>query len=156
MFGFLINLPIISYFEVGTNLTQNHSHAAMFGVFGMLALAVSMFCMRSMQTEKIWDKTKNLVKIGFFGLNIGMGLMVIIDLFPSGVLQLWDSMVNGYWHARHLNFIMSGFFHTLEWIRLGADAIFIIVGVLPTVSAILITFMHGSHRHEEYAKKTIS
>lgn len=150
IFGFLINLPIISYFEIGTNLTANHGHAAMFGVFGMLALAVTMFCMRTIQTEQIWEKTKNLVKIGFWGLNIGMGLMVVIDLFPSGVLQLWDSMVNGYWHARHLNFIMSGFFHTLEWIRLGADAIFIIVGVLPTVSAIFITYRYRNSIIEEY------
>lgn len=152
VFGFLINLPIISYFEVGTNLTQNHGHAAMFGVFGMLALGVTMFCMRSMQIEQIWNKTKNLVKIGFWGLNIGMGLMVILDLFPSGVLQLWDSIENGYWHARHLNFIMSGFFHKLEWIRLGADAIFIVVGVIPTVSAIFITYIHGRGRQAEYAK----
>ena len=39
VFGFLINLPIVSYFEMGTLLTSNHGHAAMFGVFGMLALA---------------------------------------------------------------------------------------------------------------------
>ena len=28
IFGFLINLPIVSYFEVGTVLTPNHGHAA--------------------------------------------------------------------------------------------------------------------------------
>jgi len=43
VFGFLINLPIGSYFEMGTNSTANHAHAAMFGVFGMLALAVLVF-----------------------------------------------------------------------------------------------------------------
>lgn len=149
MFGFLINLPIISYFEVGTNLTQNHGHAAMFGVFGMLALAVTMFCMRSMQSELVWNKTRKLVRIGFWGLNIGMALMVILDLFPSGVLQLWDAMKHGYWHARHLNFIMSGFFHQLEWVRFGADAIFILVGVIPTVAAILITYVYGFRKNQE-------
>ena len=35
MFGFLINLPIVSYYEVGTQLTPNHGHAAMMGVFGI-------------------------------------------------------------------------------------------------------------------------
>ncbi len=143
IFGFLINLPIISYFEIGTNLTPNHGHAAMFGVFGMLALAVSLFCLRSFQTEAVWVKIKNLIKIGFWGLNIGMALMVIVDLFPSGVLQLWDSINHGYWHARHLNFIMSGLFHTLEWARLGADTLFILVGVIPTVTAFLITYWKG-------------
>lgn len=38
--GFLINMPIVSYFEVGNYLTPNHGHASMFGVFGMLALAL--------------------------------------------------------------------------------------------------------------------
>ncbi len=33
-------MPIVSYFEVGTYLTSNHGHAAMFGVFGMLSLAL--------------------------------------------------------------------------------------------------------------------
>jgi len=31
VFGFLINLPIINYFEVGTLLTPNHGHAALDG-----------------------------------------------------------------------------------------------------------------------------
>lgn len=80
--------------------------------------------------------------------------MVIVDLFPSGLLQLYDSMVNGYWHARHLNFIMSGLFHTLAWIRLGADALFIVVGVIPTVSAIFITYMYGGKRKAEKLSQT--
>jgi nitric oxide reductase subunit B len=53
VFGFFINLPIVSYFEVGTLLTSNHGHTAMFGVFGMLALAVLVFCLRAMQTERV-------------------------------------------------------------------------------------------------------
>lgn len=54
VFGFLINLPIVSYFEGGTLLTSNHGHTAMFGVFGMLALAVLIFCLRAMQTDAVW------------------------------------------------------------------------------------------------------
>ena len=46
MFGFLINLPIVSYYEVGTILTPNHGHAAMMGVFGMLAIALMVFVLR--------------------------------------------------------------------------------------------------------------
>ena len=38
IFGFLVNLPIVSYYEIGTALTANHGHAAMMGVYGMLAL----------------------------------------------------------------------------------------------------------------------
>lgn len=144
IFGFLINLPVISYFEVGTNLTPNHGHAAMFGVFGMLALGTTMFCMRAMQNEDLWNSTKFFIKIGFWGLNIGMALMVILDLFPAGMLQLWDAVKNGYWHARELTYLMSGYFHMLEWIRIFGDLTFIIVGVIPIVFAILRTFFaHG-------------
>ncbi|HEY5537141.1 MAG TPA: cbb3-type cytochrome c oxidase subunit I, partial [Acetobacterium sp.] len=43
IFGFLINLPVISYYETGTNLTPNHGHAALMGVFGMLGIAFVIF-----------------------------------------------------------------------------------------------------------------
>ncbi|MGE3534663.1 MAG: nitric-oxide reductase large subunit [Parachlamydiales bacterium] len=141
IFGFLINLPIISYFEVGTSLTPNHGHAAMFGVFGMLALGITMFCMRAMQDEALWNRTRSAVKIGFWGLNIGMALMVALDLFPAGMIQLWDAMQNGYWHAREHSFLMTGAYHTLEWIRMIGDLTFIIVGAIPIVYAILVTFL---------------
>ncbi len=142
IFGFLINLPIISYFEIGTNLTPNHGHAAMFGVFGMLALGVTMFCVRTQPDDASWQRVKKLVKTGFWGLNVGMGLMVLLDLFPAGILQLWDSMTHGYWHARRLSFLMSGTFHILEWVRIIGDMTFILVGVFPTAAAIVYTFWH--------------
>ncbi len=46
IFGFLINLPIVSYFEVDTILTPNHGHTALMGVFGMLAIALLVFALR--------------------------------------------------------------------------------------------------------------
>jgi nitric oxide reductase subunit B len=67
--------------------------------------------------------------------------MVIIDLFPAGVLQLWDAMENGYWHARELEYLMSGTYHLLEQLRIIGDLIFIVFGVIPIVTAILITFI---------------
>jgi nitric oxide reductase subunit B len=137
VFGFLINLPIVSYFEVGTMLTSNHAHTAMFGVFGMLALAVLVFCLRAMQSDRVWEGTVKYVRTGFWGLNVGLSLMVLTDLFPGGVLQLWDSLNNGYWHARRLSYLMSGTFHTLELIRIFADSVFLIFGVVPILIAAL-------------------
>jgi nitric oxide reductase subunit B len=137
VFGFLINLPIISYFEVGTALTTNHGHTAMFGVFGMLALGVLVFCLRALTPDARWARTEPLVRIGFIGLNSGLALMVLLDLFPAGLLQLWDSLANGYWHARRLSFTMTGTFHTLEWLRMAADLVFLLVGVVPIVVATL-------------------
>jgi nitric oxide reductase subunit B len=138
VFGFLINLPIVSYFEIGTTLTANHGHAALFCVFGMLALAVLVFCLRSLSTDARWDRAEKPVKVGFRGLNGGLALMVLIDLFPGGVLQLWDSIGNGYWHARRLTYLMSGAFHTLEWLRIVADSVFLLAGVVPLVAAVVL------------------
>lgn len=135
VFGFLINLPIVSYFEMGTTLTPNHGHAAMFGVFGMLALAVLVFCLRALKSDETWDRSETLIRVGFWGLNIGLGLMLLLDLFPAGVLQLWDAMSHGYWHARRLSFLMSGTYHTLEWVRIVADMTFLLVGTVPMALA---------------------
>ena len=131
VFGFLINLPIVSYFEVGTSLTANHAHAAMFGVFGMLALAVLVFCLRAMQSDTTWKQTEKFIRVGFWGANVGLALMIILDLFPGGVIQLWDSVANGYWHARRLTFLMGGTYHKLEWLRMLGDVVFLLAGALP-------------------------
>jgi nitric oxide reductase subunit B len=147
VFGFLINLPIVSYFQVGTTLTPNHGHAAMFGVFGMLALAVVVFCMRSMQNDEAWKANEKYFRVGFWGLNVGLGLMVVLDLFPGGVLQLWDCINNGYWHCRSLAYTMSGTFHTLEWVRLVGDATFIVAGVIPFTIGTLLSLVRRNAAH---------
>jgi nitric oxide reductase subunit B len=140
IFGFLINTPIVSYFETGTILTANHGHAAMFGVFGMLGLGVLVFCLRTMQSDATWRVTEKYVRVGYWGLNAGLSLMIILDLFPAGVLQLWDVITNGYWHARQLDYSMSGTFHLLEWIRVGGDTVFIVLGALPMALAALWSY----------------
>ena len=137
VFGFLINLPIVSYFEMGTTLTANHGHAAMFGVFGMLALAVLVFCLRAMSSDAAWQRAEGHIRRGFWGLNLGLALMVLLDLFPAGVLQLWDVLAHGYWHGRRLEYLMGGTFHTLEWIRIVGDLIFLLVGSAPIALATL-------------------
>jgi nitric oxide reductase subunit B len=136
VFGFLINLPIVSYFEIGTLLTPNHGHAAMFGVFGMLALAVLVFALRAMQSDEAWAGTERYVKTGFWGLNVGLALMLVLNLFPAGVIQLLDVVKNGYWHARQVEFLMTGTFHTLEWLRIVGDLTVILLGVVPLLLAV--------------------
>jgi len=61
--------------------------------------------------------------------------MIILDLFPGGVIQLWDSIANGYWHARRLTFLMGGTYHKLEWLRMVGDVVFLLAGALPSRSA---------------------
>ncbi len=148
VFGFLINLPIVSYFEVGTTLTPNHGHAAMFGVFGMLALGVLVFCMRALHSDTAWNRAEKHIRRGFWGLNIGLGLMILLDLFPAGVLQLWDTMEHGYWHARRLEYLLGGTYHTLESIRIVADLIFLFLGALPIAWATLQLVLTREKRAE--------
>ncbi len=135
VFGFLINLPVVSYFEAGTLLTPNHGHAAMMGVFGMLGVSLMVFAFREASNEDEWRRIGKLVGVSFFGLNIGLLLMVATNLFPGGVYQLYDVLTNGYWHARSPEFLTKGLMHTIEWLRLPADAIFLGLGCAPLVLA---------------------
>jgi nitric oxide reductase subunit B len=140
VFGFLINMPIVSYFEVGTMLTPNHAHAAFMGVFGMLAVALMVFAFRQVTPDERWRDTEKYIRVSFWGLNVGLAMMVVTNLFPGGVLQLYDVLQNGYWHARSPAFGHSPLMHALEWARLPGDLIFIFVGVVPLVIAALKTF----------------
>ena len=135
IFGFLINLPIVSYFEVGTILTPNHGHAAMMGVFGMFAISFMVFSIRQVLPDDKWTRVERLIKVSFWGLNIGLALMVVLNLFPAGVVQFLDVLENGYWHARSPAFLDRKMTVLMEWLRLPADAIFILFGVVPLVIA---------------------
>lgn len=129
IFGFLINLPIVSYYEIGTALTPNHGHAAMMGVYGMLAVGLALFCLRYMMPEKRWSK--RAAKISFWSLNIGLAWMVFATLFPLGILQLYHSVSAGYFDARSLKFLSNHTNALLEWLRLPGDTLFIVGGALP-------------------------
>ncbi len=135
IFGFLVNLPIVSYYEVGTMLTPNHAHAALMGVFGMLAIALMVFVMRQTSDDVQWAGIEPYVKVAFWGTNGGLALMVALSLFPGGVLQIWDVLENGYWHARSLEYISSERSRMIEWMRMPGDVVFIVFGAVPLVIA---------------------
>jgi len=135
MLGFFLNLPIVSYYEVGTQVTPTHGHAALMGVFGMLALALMVFTLRQTSTEERWPGIEKYVKVAFWGTNGGLAMMLLMSLFPSGVLQLWDVLENGYWHARSIEYMALPRSQIIEWLRLPGDLVFIIFGAVPLVIA---------------------
>jgi nitric oxide reductase subunit B len=146
IFGFLINLPIVSYFEIGTSLTANHGHAAMMGVYGMLAVGFSIFALRYLIPADKWSD--RLAKISFWSLNIGLAWMVFATLLPLGILQLYHSVDVGYFDARTLKFVGNDTNAAFEWLRLPGDVLFIVGGVLPLVWMSLQGVLHRGKHHD--------
>jgi nitric oxide reductase subunit B len=131
IFGFLVNLPVVSYYEIGTALTANHAHAAMMGVYGMLAIGLALFCLRYLIGEERWPD--RLAKISFWSCNIGLAWMCFATLLPLGVAQLYKSVDEGYFAARRLEFVTNPGNSLLEWMRLPGDVVFIVGGALPVL-----------------------
>jgi nitric oxide reductase subunit B len=129
VFGFLINLPIVSYYEMGTGLTANHAHAAMMGVYGMLAVGFAVFALRYFIPQERWSD--RLAGISFWSLNLGLAWMSFATLLPAGSLQLYKVLDAGYADARSLGYLQGDTNAFLEWLRLPGDVVFIAGGVLP-------------------------
>lgn len=129
LMGFIINLPIANYYEHGTYLTVNHGHAALMGVYGNLAIASILFCSQLLIKQSAWNA--KLIKISFWSINIGLLLMVLLDLFPAGIWQFNTVVEKGLWYARSHEFIESKGFQTLTWLRIIGGSIFTLGGVIP-------------------------
>ncbi|GAB1395873.1 MAG TPA: cbb3-type cytochrome c oxidase subunit I [Saprospiraceae bacterium] len=127
--GIIINLPIMNYFEHGTYLTVNHAHAALMGVYGNISLAALIFASRLMIKNKNWND--KMVNISFWSINIGLMLMVLLDLFPAGSIQFKAVVEQGLWFGRSSEFVDSGAFHQLTWMRGVGATLFFFGGVLP-------------------------
>jgi nitric oxide reductase subunit B len=104
-------------------------------VFGMLAIALMVFVLRQVLDDTRWALVERYVRIGFFGSNIGLALMLALSLFPGGILQVWDVVQHGYWHARGLEYTGGALPRTLEWLRLPGDVVFILFGAAPLLIA---------------------
>jgi nitric oxide reductase subunit B len=51
VFGFMINPPISLYYIQGLNTTPVHAHAALFGVYGFLALGFTLLVLRYIRPQ---------------------------------------------------------------------------------------------------------
>ncbi|MFD3623466.1 nitric-oxide reductase large subunit [Streptomyces sp. NPDC058698] len=141
VFGFLVNLPIVSYYEMGTGLTANHAHAAMMGVYGMLAIGFAVFALRYLIPENKWSD--RWPRLAFWSLNLGLAWMSFATLLPSGALQLYKVVESGYADARSLGYLQGDTNVFLEWLRLPGDVVFIVGGVLPVL---WMTWLGVRHR----------
>jgi nitric oxide reductase subunit B len=129
--GFMINLPIINYYQHGTYLTVNHGHAALMGVYGNLAIATMLFCGRWNLHPNQW--APHLLRTSFWSLNLGLALMCVMDLFPKGIHQLMVVMTQSYAYGRSQAYIHTDLFQVLTWLRGLGTALFVFGGVFPLV-----------------------
>jgi nitric oxide reductase subunit B len=134
VFGFMINPPVALYYMQGLNTTPVHGHTALFGVYGMLGLGLVLFTVKSLRPALVWPE--RLLRVAFWSINIGLGAMVMLSVLPVGLLQTWDAIDVGYWHARSAEFLQTGTMQTLRWLRIVGDTVFA-AGAFVFVAAVL-------------------
>ena len=127
VFGFLINMPVSLFYIQGLNTTAVHAHTALFGVYGFLSLGFVFLIARYIRPEVEFND--KLMKFGFWALNIGLALMVLISLLPIGLIQSWASITQGLWFARSEEFMQQPLLQNLRWARLIGDTILIVGAV---------------------------
>lgn len=111
--GFVINPPISLYYLQGTYLVQAHSHGALWGVYGMLSIALCLMVLRLQDLNAKW-RTRTL-SWGLWLMNIGMFLQIFLSLLPIGFYQFWSSVHRGYWFARSHHFHQQPI---VQWLKL--------------------------------------
>lgn len=122
--GFMINPPIALYYIQGLNTTPVHAHAALFGVYGLLALGFTLLVLRYIRPQLVFNE--RLMKVGFWWLNVGLALMIFTSLLPIGLIQFYASVSEGLWYARSEAFMQQDLLQTLRWVRTFGDVVFII------------------------------
>ncbi len=127
LFGFLINPPIALYYMQGLNTTPVHAHTALFGVYGMLGIGLSLLSLRLLTMQQEWHT--RVLGFAFWAMNIGMGLQVLLSLLPVGLAQTWASVEHGMWYARSAEFLQTPVLDTFRWLRVVGDTLFA-VGIL--------------------------
>lgn len=127
VFGFLINPPISLYYIQGLNTTPVHAHAALFGVYGFLALGFTLLVLRYLRPEHVLNE--RAMKVAFWGLNGGIVLMLGTSLLPIGLIQFHASVSEGLWYARSEAFMQQPLLQTLRWVRTFGDVVFIVGAV---------------------------
>ncbi|RJO63381.1 MAG: nitric-oxide reductase large subunit [Myxococcales bacterium] len=129
LFGFMINPPVALYYMQGLNTTPVHGHAALFGVYGLLALGLVLIILRRLRPQEAWKEAP--LRLAFWSMNIGLGLMIALSLLPIGLAQAAASIDTGLWYARSAEFLQQPVIEYLRWARFVGDTVFLVgVGAL--------------------------
>ena len=142
LFGFMINPPVALYFMQGLNTTPLHAHGALFGVYGMLGLALTLFCWRAASPDKVWNEKP--LALSFWLMNGGLMLMMLLSLLPVGLMQTKASVETSYWYARSPEFMQMPVMNTLRWMRVFGDSIFALGALAFVVFAASLLWRPGT------------
>lgn len=137
IFGFAINPPIALYYIQGLNTTAVHGHAALFGVYGILGIGLILFVLRGLYPDREWNDKP--LGWSFWLINIGLLVMLVGSLLPIGILQAVESIQNGYWSARSMEFMQTDTMQAIRWLRVPGDSLLAIGELL------LVYFIIGLH-----------
>jgi len=147
LLGFTINPPASLYYVQGLNLTPAHGHAALFGVYGMLGIGLTLFCLRGLFDRQA--HADRLLAWSFWSLNIGLGMMVFMSLLPAGIYQAAAAISHGLWYARSPAIVHSGVMETLVWLRVPGDVVFAAGGVCLGVYALRLLVQRKAPEQRE-------
>lgn len=148
--GFLINLPAVAFFEHGQFLTPAHGHGSMMGVYGMFAIAVLLYSLRSIVKPEAWND--KWLKFSCIMLNIGLAGMVFLSLLPVGFLQIKEAFDHGYAASRSAAFLQKDIVQKLLLWRAVPDTIFLIGVVTLLIFALKALFNLRKPTHKENEK----
>ncbi|HET9621241.1 MAG TPA: nitric-oxide reductase large subunit [Kofleriaceae bacterium] len=133
LLGFMINPPAALYYMQGLNTTPVHGHTALFGVYGMLGMGLTLFTIKAIRPRLVWPERS--LKLAFWALNGGLAAMVLLSVLPIGIVQTWASIEHGYWYARSAELLHAPGMATLRWMRAIGDSVFA-VGVVSFAIAV--------------------
>lgn len=148
LFGFLINPPVALYYMQGLNLTPVHGHTALFGVYGMLGLGLTLFCLRALRPDVQWKDRP--LKLAFWCINAGLTFMVVLSPLPIGILQAVASIQQGTWYARSAEFLQTPGMQALRWMRVPGDVLFALGA---TILGLFVVGLITGHSYEKPVKK---
>lgn len=121
--GMVINTPTISYYSHGTYLIMPHSHVAMLGAFGYIAIGFIYMTARANALANNLQWNEKFSKLGFWLLTLG----VIIYVIPTIIIGFEQSKISfelGYYFARSREILEN--MKNWMWFRILPDTMMIL------------------------------
>jgi nitric oxide reductase subunit B len=88
----------------------------------MLGIGLMLFCLRGLYERRL--HADRYLAWTFWGLNIGLFMMVFMSLLPAGIYQAYASISEGLWFARSPEIVHSKVMEMLVWLRVPGDILF--------------------------------